>query len=82
MGSSFGRYNPFHLAFSKMLTAGRHTLGEPIAHKRRRCCASGNHAHEAANDRAAYRSKPIARQFFPGFKHGAQIELGLCALEG
>jgi hypothetical protein len=56
-------------------------LGQAVAHERRRRGAPRRDAHPDADQRAAQRRRPVARQLLPGLPHDLGVDAGRLAGE-
>ena len=77
----FRRDHAFDLARAELVAVLRHPLGHAIAHERRGRRAAGRDAHPAADEAAAQRRQPVARQLLPRLQHDLRIDLRALARE-
>ena len=82
MGGGLRRQHAVDAALAEALLVARETLGEVVAHERRRDRAARGDSEPAADRRRAQERHPIAWQRLPGLPDDARADLGDVALEG
>src|SRR5688572_27379003 len=60
---------------AELVSVCGHPAGDTVAHERRRGRAARDDAHPAADDAAAQRGCPVARQLLPGLQHDLRVDL-------